>query len=67
MCGLAGILGTLNSHNRAALHRMTDALAHRGPDGAGLWESSPDSDDVGCCSVTVVSRSSTCPPLPISR
>ena len=27
---------------------MTDALAHRGPDGAGTWESSQASDGVGC-------------------
>jgi asparagine synthase (glutamine-hydrolysing) len=27
---------------------MTDALAHRGPDAAGRWESDPDSDGVGC-------------------
>jgi asparagine synthase (glutamine-hydrolysing) len=48
MCGIAGILGSINGRNRAALQRMTDALAHRGPDGAGIWESSQASDGVGC-------------------
>jgi asparagine synthase (glutamine-hydrolysing) len=48
MCGIAGILGRIDGGNRAALQRMTDALAHRGPDGAGLWESSPDPDGAGC-------------------
>jgi asparagine synthase (glutamine-hydrolysing) len=48
MCGIAGILGNLNARNRTALQRMTDALAHRGPDGAGLWESDPDQDGRGC-------------------
>ena len=48
MCGIAGILGRIDGRNRAALQRMTDALAHRGPDGAGIWESSPDPDGVGC-------------------
>jgi len=42
MCGIAGILGRLDSFNRSALRRMSDAMVHRGPDGAGSWESSPD-------------------------
>jgi asparagine synthase (glutamine-hydrolysing) len=37
MCGLAGIVGRVGDSNRAALRRMTDAMAHRGPDGDGLW------------------------------
>lgn len=37
MCGLAGIVGRVGEANRAALRRMTDAMAHRGPDGDGLW------------------------------
>src|SRR6187200_2081721 len=38
MCGIAGII--LHSPDpRASVHlkKMTDALAHRGPDGAGHW------------------------------
>ena len=42
MCGIAGILGRLDQTNRAALARMSQALAHRGPDDAGTWESAPD-------------------------
>lgn len=37
MCGLAGIVGRVGEANRAALQRMTDAMAHRGPDGDGIW------------------------------
>ena len=40
MCGIAGVaaLGVaLDPALRAALPRMTGALAHRGPDGDGLW------------------------------
>jgi len=48
MCGIAGILGSLTEGNQGALQRMTDALAHRGPDGAGTWVSSPDSRGFGC-------------------
>lgn len=39
MCGIVGFIGEPNPE---LLKRMTDALSHRGPDGAGTW-SSPDS------------------------
>src|SRR5258706_12906950 len=42
MCGIAGIIGRLDEHNRAALQRMSDAVVHRGPDGGGTWLSAPD-------------------------
>src|SRR5688572_20452087 len=42
MCGIAGMVGRLDPANRAALQRMNDALAHRGPDGEGIWEASAD-------------------------
>jgi len=42
MCGIAGIVGRLDSRNREAVRRMSDAMAHRGPDGEGYWESRPD-------------------------
>lgn len=36
MCGISGILGTAGGHDAGpALERLTTALAHRGPDGAG--------------------------------
>ena len=41
MCGIAGWIGPLERHGAAApesvLDRMTDALAHRGPDDRGVW------------------------------
>jgi asparagine synthase (glutamine-hydrolysing) len=36
MCGIAGLL-TASRIDEAALRRMGDALAHRGPDDAGIW------------------------------
>jgi asparagine synthase (glutamine-hydrolysing) len=42
MCGIAGIIGRVGEPNRAALKRMSDAMVHRGPDGEGFWEASPD-------------------------
>jgi asparagine synthase (glutamine-hydrolysing) len=42
MCGIAGIVGQVSEPNRAALRRMSAAMAHRGPDAEGVWESPPD-------------------------
>lgn len=47
MCGIAGIVGRISEINRQAVRRMSAALAHRGPDGEGFFESSPDSDGNG--------------------
>lgn len=39
MCGIAGYISTTNTEVPAQLiQRMTDAVAHRGPDGAGIWQ-----------------------------
>ena len=48
MCGIAGIVGGVTDRNRDALARMTDAIAHRGPDSAGFWYSTPDNRGHGC-------------------
>lgn len=39
MCGIAGIfhLETAKPVDPARVERMTDAMPHRGPDGAGIW------------------------------
>ena len=47
MCGIAGILGTVDDRNRAALRRMSEAMVHRGPDGTGTFESTPGADGRG--------------------
>jgi asparagine synthase (glutamine-hydrolysing) len=43
MCGIAGILHTRRARtvDTAGLGRMADALAHRGPDGHGVWSDGP--------------------------
>src|SRR5215471_8117527 len=38
MCGIAGFIGR---GERLDLERMIDLLAHRGPDGAGVWTDQP--------------------------
>lgn len=41
MCGIAGIIQSNNLlYTRDHLKKMTDSLAHRGPDGEGLWQNS---------------------------
>lgn len=42
MCGIAGVIGRVNDRNCAALHRMSEAMVHRGPDASGTWVSPPD-------------------------
>jgi asparagine synthase (glutamine-hydrolysing) len=42
MCGIAGYISTHGTEVPADLiQRMTDAVAHRGPDGEGVWRSGP--------------------------
>ena len=38
MCGIAGILSSLRPVNPGAIQAMTGLMAHRGPDGSGLWQ-----------------------------
>jgi asparagine synthase (glutamine-hydrolysing) len=47
MCGIAGIIGRTGEPNRAALARMSGAVAHRGPDAEGLWDAPPDASGWG--------------------
>lgn len=54
MCGFAGIISWSNAHrvHRAVLEKMSARIAHRGPDGSGLYlnhesEITPDNPQVG--------------------
>src|ERR1035437_10641811 len=37
MCGIAGVFSFNDKVNISSLKRMTDVIAHRGPDGEGHW------------------------------
>ncbi|MDF2438537.1 MAG: hypothetical protein K0Q95_2913 [Bacteroidota bacterium] len=37
MCGIAGILGAAFTPDENIIRKMTGAIAHRGPDGEGIW------------------------------
>jgi asparagine synthase (glutamine-hydrolysing) len=41
VCGIVGILERGTSPDPAVVRRMTDAIAHRGPDGAGVFVDGP--------------------------
>ncbi|MBS1933432.1 MAG: asparagine synthase (glutamine-hydrolyzing) [Bacteroidetes bacterium] len=48
MCGIAGIISTNTSQVYAErLHKMTNAIAHRGPDGEGFWTNNTQSVGFG--------------------
>lgn len=58
MCGIAGIL--LNTPNPAApvyLKKMTDALAHRGPDGEGSWSNRKNTVHLGHRRLSIIDLS----------
>ncbi len=37
MCGITGHIAGKGAGDKSAVHRMNDALAHRGPDAEGIW------------------------------
>lgn len=45
MCGIAGVANSKDGIDPNKLNRMRDAMAHRGPDGAGSWIS--DDNQIG--------------------
>ena len=48
MCGIAGIISSQKGLiNRNSLQRMSNALAHRGPDGEGFYQEETDQSSVG--------------------
>jgi asparagine synthase (glutamine-hydrolysing) len=51
MCGIAGFVG---SGSRDVLAKMTSRLAHRGPDGEGLWVDEPHRVFLGHRSLAIV-------------
>jgi len=63
MCGISGFLNRdpAQPAGRDLIARMTEVIAHRGPDGSGLHVDGPVALGTGG------SRSSTCPPPAPSR
>jgi asparagine synthase (glutamine-hydrolysing) len=59
MCGIAGIIqSTPSERNLVHLKKMTDALAHRGPDGEGLWHNEMNTVLLGHRRLSIIDLSS---------
>jgi asparagine synthase (glutamine-hydrolysing) len=58
MCGIAGILlHTPNTIAPVHLKKMTDAIAHRGPDGEGQWSNAGNTVHLGHRRLAVIDLS----------
>jgi len=60
MCGIAGIISMNPQHvSTDRLKRMTDAIAHRGPDGEGLWINESNTVGLGHRRLAIIDLSDT--------
>jgi len=58
MCGIAGIIQTdPGLFNEEHINKMTGTLAHRGPDGKGLWQSLNGKALLGHCRLAIIDLS----------
>ncbi len=57
MCGIAGIVGENAVGRQAAVRRMLDAMAHRGPDSTGLYAAPSGACVLGHCRLAVIDLS----------
>jgi|CXWL01.1.fsa_nt_gi asparagine synthase (glutamine-hydrolysing) len=58
MCGIAGIIQSNPfSYSKEYLKKMTAALAHRGPDGEGLWQNESGEVLLGHCRLSIIDLS----------
>jgi asparagine synthase (glutamine-hydrolysing) len=60
MCGIAGIIqANTDKYSIHHLKKMTDALAHRGPDGEGLWKNDNGMVQLGHRRLSIIDLSKT--------
>lgn len=59
MCGIAGILSQNKIIAQTVLKRMTDAIAHRGPDGDGFWMNNTGNVGLGHRRLAIIDLSDT--------
>jgi len=59
MCGIAGILSQNHKVDKTRLKQMTDAIAHRGPDGEGFWINPAENVGFGHRRLAIIDLSET--------
>lgn len=57
MCGICGIVSNRQSDSHARVARMLDRMAHRGPDGRGIWQSTDGRVTLGHVRLAIVDTS----------
>ena len=58
MCGIAGVLSLNKGHvDSGIVSKMTDAIAHRGPDGFGIWKNEEQSICLGHRRLSIIDLS----------
>jgi asparagine synthase (glutamine-hydrolysing) len=57
MCGIAGIIQASPKYNLQDVKKMTDSLAHRGPDGEGFWQNDNSSVLLGHRRLSIIDLS----------
>lgn len=63
MCGIVGIVNSQGIVDKASLAAATNALAHRGPDGHGLWLSADNKIGLGHRRLAIIDADSGQQPL----
>lgn len=59
MCGIAGILGFNKTVSKTDVKKMTDILAHRGPDGEGQWSNQTETICLGHRRLSIIDLSNS--------
>lgn len=57
MCGIAGLVSFQGSVERSLVKKMTDTIAHRGPDGEGCWISDDGQTGLGHRRLSIIDLS----------
>lgn len=57
MCGIAGIIQKERVYREEQVYKMVETLAHRGPDGSGIWKNEDHTAFLGHCRLAIIDTS----------
>ena len=57
MCGITGLIGSNANYNKQFLPNMIERIAHRGPDGNGIWYSNEKNVALGHTRLAILDTS----------